>query len=275
MSTKLIKGLLGISILLSLVALVLGFLINQQKGQYEGQLSAVEQSLKEAPPFIQYTGEFRKDPSEPAATIQKSNRILANTQRELSEKTITADELQKKYTALLDEKGKLDMDLIVARKERETFEGQLTETKEKLESFQDELELLQEGLKGHTPQELFMKIDQLENNIGVLERQATNLGDTAAELQARLEEMETNRKKLSGELAGKVVAINKPWSFVVLDIGKNDNLMEGLELNIVRDGLSLGKVRTVSVDATTAVADILPETMQGEIQVGDEVIYSP
>ncbi|MFZ5805880.1 MAG: hypothetical protein ACOY3I_01540 [Verrucomicrobiota bacterium] len=277
MSTKLIKVLLGVSILLSLTALVLGFLIYQQKGRYEAQLTAVEQSLKEAPPFIQYTGQFQRDVSEPAATIQKANHILKNTQQELSEKTVNLDEAQKKVETLLDEKGKLEMDLTVAYKERETFEGQLTETKAKLESFQEELQLLQDGLRGHTPQELFSKIDHLESNIQALERQARDLGDKAAELQSQIEEMQTAkvRQNVPGEISGKVVAINKPWSFVVLDIGKNDNLAEGIELNVTREDRMIGKVRTVSVDATTAVADILPDMLKDEIQVGDQVAYIP
>ena len=75
------------------------------------------------------------------------------------------------------------------------------------------------------------------------------------------------------DLSGKVVALNKSWNFVVLDVGKDNKLNEGVDLAVYRGDLLIGKVRTVSVDATTAIADILPDWTKSEIQVGDKVLY--
>lgn len=278
MSNKLVKTLLLLSIIISLIAVGFGLFINQAKNQYAVQLTAVEQSLKEGPSFIQYGGQFKKDLAEPAATIQRSNKIVYNAQQELSEKTNALEETKTNLDTLKEEKEKLQMDLTVAIKEREAFEQNLTETKEKFENTSDELRDLKTALRGRTPKELFDKIDMLEASVRSLERQTKSLTDQLTQVQAKMEVAQTAAEEGSivpGSFNGKVVSVNKPWSFVVVDIGKNNKLTEGVELSVTRGDASVGKVRVVSVDASTAVADILPDTLQSEIQIGDQVVSIP
>jgi hypothetical protein len=273
MSAKLIKILVIVSILVSLIGVALGVLMGHERNQYEAQLIATEQSLKEMPAFIQYTASFKKDLNEPAATLQKANKILRNAQQELSDKTSALEDSQNRLTSLTLEKEKTDAELATTKKESETLIDNLSETKTKLESAQGELKDINKSLKGWKAEDLFTKIDDLQSDAKNLERQNKTLGLKVAELQNKLDESEKNgfSPMTPGSLKGKIVAINKPWSFVVLDIGKENKLTEGVELNVLRDDKSIGKVRVVSVDAASAVADILPESLQSDIQIGDQV----
>ena len=74
-------------------------------------------------------------------------------------------------------------------------------------------------------------------------------------------------------LSGKIVAVNPTWNFVILDLGKNDQVVEGLSMVIYRGEKMIGKVKVVTVDATTSVADLMPGTPAQAIEVGDQVIY--
>jgi len=67
--------------------------------------------------------------------------------------------------------------------------------------------------------------------------------------------------------------MNKAWNFVVLDVGEQNQLVEGVDLTVYRGNSLVGKVRTVSVDDETAIADILPEWTKTEIQIGDQVLF--
>ncbi|MCX6935395.1 MAG: hypothetical protein NTZ01_04270, partial [Verrucomicrobia bacterium] len=74
-------------------------------------------------------------------------------------------------------------------------------------------------------------------------------------------------------LSGKIVAVNPTWNFVILDLGKNDQVVEGLTMVIYRGEKMIGKIKTVTVDAQTSVADILPGTPATALEVGDQVVY--
>jgi cell shape-determining protein MreC len=73
-------------------------------------------------------------------------------------------------------------------------------------------------------------------------------------------------------VSGRVTAVNKNWNFVVLNVGQKQNVVEGGELIVYRGQKMIGKVKVVSVESNSSVADILPEWAQSDLQTGDEVI---
>ena len=105
-------------------------------------------------------------------------------------------------------------------------------------------------------------------------------------LTAAKDKSETELKKLreqiemtkpggtkSMSLSGRILAVNPTWNFVILDLGKNDQVVEGLSMVIYRGNKMIGKIKTVTVDAQTSVADVLPGTPATAIEVGDQVVY--
>ena len=274
MSSKLVKILLIVSIVGTLACVGLGVLINHQKNQYVAQLTAVEKNLRAAPPFIKYRADFKKNVKEPATTIHKINALLKNTHQELSTQTIKLERAQGELAEAVSAKEKLEIDLNVAREEANAASNDLANAQSKLATMEEELNEVRTHLKGWAPKELFEKIDALEADVKLLERKSRALADRNSQLQAQLSDKELPPGGITAvpdSLSGKVVAINKPWSFVVLNIGKKNQLREGVELVVTRGETYVGKIRTVSVDASTAVADILPDSAQGEIQIGDGV----
>ena len=74
-------------------------------------------------------------------------------------------------------------------------------------------------------------------------------------------------------VAGKILAVNPDWNFVVLNIGNNARLEAGHEMVVTRNGQSVGKVRVMAVEEKTSIADIVRHSVpRGEsLQPGDQV----
>jgi hypothetical protein len=83
-----------------------------------------------------------------------------------------------------------------------------------------------------------------------------------------------NRSKVGAMppgISGKVTFVNRAWNFVVLNVGISNGVVPNGELIVYRGRNFLGKVKVTSAEATTAVADILPNA-KADIQVGDDVL---
>ena len=105
----------------------------------------------------------------------------------------------------------------------------------------------------------------------------TKLKDQETQLSA-LKEREAQRKSksLRPGLEGRILAVNTSWNFVVLSLGDRNGVVNGAEMLIKRGAQLVGKVRITSVEPSTSIADIVPNSVRGSlaVQPGDSVIYS-
>lgn len=74
-------------------------------------------------------------------------------------------------------------------------------------------------------------------------------------------------------LKGSVVAVDEEWDFVVVNVGEKDGARQSGKLMVSREGKLVGKVQITSLDENQSIANILPNWKQGDIQVGDTVLY--
>jgi hypothetical protein len=75
---------------------------------------------------------------------------------------------------------------------------------------------------------------------------------------------------------GTVLAVNQAYNFVVLNLGDRQGLEPNAEMLILRDTTIIGKIRISSVEPSTAIGDILGNSLARGVQVqpGDTVIYA-
>ena len=104
------------------------------------------------------------------------------------------------------------------------------------------------------------------------QEEATKVEEELKKLRTEVEMTKPGSTK-SIALSGKIVAVNPTWNFVIIDLGKNDSVVEGLTMVLYRGDKMIGKVKTVTVDAQTSVADVLPGTPASAIEIGDQVVY--
>lgn len=246
-------------------SLTFGLLIYKERQQYSNQLAAVEESLQTVPNF-KYVGHFRSNTEEPAASFRKVQAMSQITHKETCQ---AMEDMQAKLDAAIVEKNRVTSELDGARKSTQAVQRELDQTKERERSVQNELNTLQNALGGQAPQQLLNKLKTLEENLKAVHQEAAELKVQLAAAQQTPSWMAPQPDP--NKPVGKVTVVNKPWGFVVVDIGKKDNLIEGSELNVSRGSELVGKVRVVSVDAATSTADIIPDKMREDIQVGDQV----
>lgn len=72
-------------------------------------------------------------------------------------------------------------------------------------------------------------------------------------------------------LEGKVLAVNQPYQFVVVDLGDRQNLTVGTVLSIYREKDFIGRIQVEEVRETIAACRILPEWTRKDIQEDDFV----
>ena len=76
-------------------------------------------------------------------------------------------------------------------------------------------------------------------------------------------------------LEGEVMAVNQGWNFVVISIGDREGATANAELIVKRGDTMIGKVRITSVEPSTSIADIIPDSVAKGQRVlpGDRVIF--
>lgn len=273
---------LGGSVALSLATAVLAFMVSGTKLQFANQLRAVEEALRggKFPALgLQYTGDFKTDTAQPAMSVSQAGERWNTTNDDL---TGTRGTLKATEETLTEQKAKnqeLTLQADKLSKDLATTQGDLESTNSKLKVTAAQLQTIEDGLKGKKPDELFEEINDLSEKIKVAEGEQKMLSaakeKTETELKKLREQIEMTKPggTRTMSLSGRILAVNPTWNFVILDLGKNDRVVEGLTMVIYRGERMIGKIKTVTVDAQTSVADVLPGTPATAIEVGDQVVY--
>jgi len=273
---------LGGSVALSLATAVLAFMVSGTKTQFANQLRSLEEALRggKFPTLgMQYTGDFMNDPSQPATAVGQvgekwntTNDDLVSSQGKLKATEETLTEQKAKNQELSLQADKLSKDLETTKSDLESTNSKLKVTSEQLQAYNDEL-------KGRKPGELYKEINDLTEKVKATDAEQKLLAmakDKAeADLKKLREQLELSKTggSKSVSFSGRILAVNPTWNFVIMDLGKNDQVVEGLTMMIYRGEKLIGKIKTVTVDAQTTVADVLPGTPANAIEVGDQVVY--
>lgn len=273
---------LGSSVALSLATAVLAFMVTGTKTQFASQLRAVEESLRggKFPVLgLQYTGDFMTDPSQPAATISQTGEKWSSTNDDL---TSTKGTLKATEETLTEQKAKnqeLTLQADKLAKDLESTKTDLNTTNSKLKNTSDQLQSLEEGLKGKKPEDLFKQIGDLSEEVQAKNQENKVLSSAKEKAEGELKKLREVSELAKGtgsrsiSVTGKVLAVNPTWNFIIVDVGKKSELVENVTLVISRGEKIIGKAKVATVDAQTSVADILPGTPAGAVEVGDQVTF--
>lgn len=110
------------------------------------------------------------------------------------------------------------------------------------------------------------KIDVLEAEGAELARRLTVLDN-----KLKLYELADYEVKLPSDISGTVTAVDPKYHFVVLNVGRNQELLEEGKVSISRDGKLVAKARITKVDNDSSIANPLSGWSIDNIQPGDKV----
>ena len=81
---------------------------------------------------------------------------------------------------------------------------------------------------------------------------------------------ESGASAQTGPAEGSIIAINKDYGFVIINLGSQNGIREGMKLSLIQDGTPSSELRVDMVDETICAAAVLKAT-PGEVKVGDQI----
>jgi hypothetical protein len=165
--------------------------------------------------------------------------------------------------------------LTAAQKAQDDLNTQLQQAKADEAKAKADIQHVNDVL-GMSPEDAKAAITKDESDLATAQGQEKILQDQLqasqkqiADLQAAVNNSRTGQ--MPPGVSGKVTFVNRAWNFVVLNVGISNGVVPNGELIVYRGRNFLGKVKVTSAEASTAVADILPNA-KADIQVGDDVL---
>ncbi|MFA6290320.1 MAG: hypothetical protein WC637_00990 [Victivallales bacterium] len=171
------------------------------------------------------------------------------------------------------------------KKQFEAVKKELEETKKKLVKVEKQLDDAKANIDS-----LNKNLDKSTKEIDVWKKKyRIAIGEEPDEEKVEVERPPAP-DELVKKLEGKILEVNGKWDFVVIDLGKNSKitmlegkrkkdipvpLPEGKVMMVYRGSDYIAKIRITRVNDDTAVADILPDVRNGNVQVGDKVFFAP
>ena len=128
---------------------------------------------------------------------------------------------------------------------------------------------------------LQVQLDDAKKQLDAAEREKTLLSDKIKAARDRPTPLETEktRRPAAGAnpgIRGTVLAVNRAYNFVVLNLGGRQGVEPNSEMLVLRGGSFIGRIRISSVEPATAIGDIITSSLARGVQVqpGDTVIYA-
>jgi hypothetical protein len=185
--------------------------------------------------------------------LTQTQQTLASTQTQLTNAMVTAATQQKRADDLSDK-------LTKTTQERDDAQNQLAAYK----------------ATGFNPEQiagLGKALKSTQNELAAVQEENSVLQRTVNRLNVKLNELVGSNYvvTLRADLKGKVMAVDPKWSFVVLNIGGDQGVLDDGEMLVSRDGKLVAKVIVRSVQKDRSIANIIPGWQLGDIIEGDEV----
>jgi len=77
---------------------------------------------------------------------------------------------------------------------------------------------------------------------------------------------------MSMPVRGRIVELNEPHQFIVVDKGSMDGVHVGMVLDIVRGATTIGQATVVRVRPKLSACDIVRTKTPGPLQIGDAAV---
>ena len=278
---KMLKPLLLVILLLSAVALTLGILLFMKREVLKGRTQRLEQTALKIAKNLRYekitADQLKANTKVELANIEKPLNDLA------TKAEVTYSDLQTNIKDLADTKEVLGK----TKDELTTTKGELASAQTKITELNDTVTKKDADIaeKGTKITQLEADKTKLAGDVDDLNKKVAKVEATLGEAKQTIEERDKKIKyqaALLGEkfpipkgLKGKILAVNKEYHFVVLDIGLDNGLLPSAEMLVHRDNQLIGRVRIGMVMKHVAIGDVIVTDWKVPtvVQEGDNVLF--
>lgn len=265
--------------LVAVASLVLGYMLWDKREELKGRSDQLAQAVEEAVRDQQLDGvqsglaeiefeglqpqlsRFSEQARQKQATLVTTQKDLSDTRQQLD---ITRGTLEATRTSL-DE----------ATQRIQDQGQQIGLLNQELEARDERINVITDDLQDYMiraaeAEGLRDQVSRLEEDRSLLVREVNRLEKLIAQ-GAGTGAIETPDKP---GVVGKVLSINPDWNFVVVSLGREDNLIATAQLLVFRGSDLVGKLRVSNmIDDDVAIAEIEPGWTFSAIREGDHVLY--
>jgi outer membrane murein-binding lipoprotein Lpp len=246
------KILLYVALAGALAAGVGGYLKIQQYNTQTGTLNQAQASLESSHHQV----------SEAEHAAQLAKEAQADDDAKLADTTKKLDDLNTQLAAV--------------QKDKDDLTAAVADSKDKATKAQAQLDQMTAALGGQTPDQIKAGLAQMKQQVDADNSEQKILQDQLQAATVQINDLKdainrTATGTLPPGISGKVTFVNRTWNFVVLNVGLSNGIVPNGELIVYHGRNFLGKIKVTSAEATSSVADILPDA-KADIQVGDDVI---
>ena len=256
------RTLIGVSVLLLTLSAVLGLLNTRKTGELRVQITQAD-SARDAADRRRSAREKELNDREAAVAATKAQFGEAQTKIAASEAELTQ-----------------------AQKEKNDLHARVREKEAEIAGLRKRIEEAEENpvVPANPPNDstldLQAQLEHVKKQLAAAEREKALLSDKAMASQERPGQSETEKKKRiparDPGIRGTVLAVNRAYNFVVLNLGGRQGVEPNTEMLVLRGGSFIGKIRISSVEPATSIGDIITSSLARGVQVqtGDTVIYA-
>ncbi|HIE11305.1 MAG TPA: hypothetical protein EYP62_06785 [Kiritimatiellae bacterium] len=273
---KLLKPLIVALLVLCVLSLSLGIVLFAKREELRGRADRFQESVVRIAEKLHVENldvaaledynRMRAPLAQVAAVADNTYESLQNTKADLEKTRNELESVQQQLAAVQSELQDAKEQIAALNSQLEAKEVELAQAQARIQQLQDDKALLEREVED-TRQELAQAQDKARD----LEDQVTALEHTVRDLEARLGERIA--AAVPRGLSGNVLIVNRPWNFVVVDLGSDDGLVPNIELLVHRGDRLVGKVRVSTVRDSFSVAEIVRDWERLPIQEGDRVLY--
>ena len=257
------RTLVGVSVFLLALSAALGLLNTQRTRGLRAQVTQSEVARKAADQ-LRITRENELSGRE--AAVAAANAAFGETQTKVAS---------------------AEAELLKAQNEKNDLQARVRENETEIAQLRkridegDRARLSTSILRLLLTTDLRAQLEDAKRQLEAAEREKTSLSDKvrAAQERATPSETEKTRRPPAGGnpgIRGTVLAVNRAYNFVVLNLGGRQGVEANSEMLVLRGGSFIGKIRISSVEPATAIGDIITSSLARGVQVqpGDTVIYA-
>ena len=181
--------------------------------------------------------------------------------------------------------GRAEAELVKTQTEKSDLISKLRANETQIAELQKHLDELTRSTASPNPgapsvAELQAQLDEARKQIDAAEDEKTLLAEKMQPSRAQMRSPEVAIKRretvFRGAIRGTVLAVNRAYNFVVLNLGEHQGVEANTEMLVLRGGTTIGKIRISSVEPATAIGDIVGNSLARGVQVqpGDTVVYA-
>ncbi|PYJ10134.1 MAG: hypothetical protein DMF06_07645 [Verrucomicrobia bacterium] len=214
------------------------------------------------------------------------DRLRSRQEKELKEREAAGAATNAQFSTAQTKIAAIEAELTKAQEEKADLQNQIRENENEITQLRkrvaepEEIRAAAANPPNASTADLQAQLEAVKKQLATAEREKALLSDKVRASQDRPDQLETEKKKpipaKDPGIRGRVLAVNRAYNFVVLNLGARQGIEPNSEMLVLRGGSFIGKIRISSVEPATSIGDIITSSLARGVQVqtGDIVIYA-